>query len=127
MNMQDKWKKHGARRLVSASKNSAKGLQSLWATEAAFRQEVMLAVPMILAALFVGRSAVEVGLLISVCALVLLTEIINSAIEAVVDRVGLDYHELSGKAKDLGSLAVLLSLTLAAVVWALIIIDRFIS
>ncbi|MCP4790205.1 MAG: diacylglycerol kinase, partial [Gammaproteobacteria bacterium] len=98
-----------------------------WATEAAFRQEVMLAVPMILAALFVGRSAVEVGLLISVCALVLLAEIINSAIEAVVDRVGLDYHELSGKAKDLGSLAVLLSLTLAAVVWALIIIDRFIS
>jgi diacylglycerol kinase (ATP) len=65
--------------------------------------------------------------LISVCALVLLAEIINSAIEAVVDRVGLDYHELSGKAKDLGSLAVLLSLTLAAVVWALIIIDRFIS
>ncbi len=127
MNMQDKWKKHGASRLVSAYKNSAKGLQSLWATEAAFRQEVMLAVPMILAALFVGRSAVEVGLLISVCVLVLLAEIINSAIEAVVDRVGLDYHELSGKAKDLGSLAVLLSLTLAAVVWALIIIDRFIS
>lgn len=124
--MQDQWKKHGASRLVSAYKNSAKGLKSIWATEAAFRQEAVLAVPMIFAAFFVGRSAVEVGLLITVCVIVLLAEIINSSIEAVVDRVGLEYHELSGKAKDLGSLAVLTSLGLAIVVWALVLIDRFI-
>ena len=125
--MQDKWKKHGTSRLLSAYHNSAKGLQSIWHTEAAFRQEVGLAVPMFIAAFFVGRSVTETALLISVCILVLLMEIINSAIEAVVDRVGLEYHELSGRAKDLGSLAVLTSLSLAGLVWVLVIGDRLLS
>ena len=125
--MQDKWKKHGTSRLLAAYHNSAKGLRCIWTTEAAFRQEVALAIPMIIAAFFVGRSSTETALLISVCVLVLLVEIINSAIEAVVDRIGLEYHELSGKAKDLGSLAVLISMVLAGLVWALVMLDRLLS
>ena len=123
--MQDQWKKHGASRLVSATINSSKGLKSIWATEAAFRQEAVLCVPLVVAAFFLGRTPAEVAVLIIVCAIVLLAEILNSAIEAVVDRVGLDYHELSGKAKDLGSLAVMLSLVLVVIVWGIVIIDRF--
>lgn len=124
--MQDQWKKHGASRLVSATINSSKGLKSIWATEAAFRQEAVLCLPLVIAAFFLGRTPAEVAVLIIVCAIVLLAEILNSAIEAVVDRVGLEFHELSGKAKDLGSLAVMLSLILTAVVWGVVIIDRFI-
>lgn len=124
--MQEQWKNHGASRLVSATKNSAKGLRSIWATEAAFRQEAVLCAPMVIAAFFLGRTPAEVAVLIIVCAIVLLAEILNSAIEAVVDRVGLEYHELSGKAKDLGSLAVMLSLALVVIVWGVVIVDRFI-
>ena len=124
--MQDQWKKHGASRLVSATINSSKGLKSIWATEAAFRQEAMLCVPMLIGAFFLGRTPAEVAVLIIVCAIVLLAEILNSAIEAVVDRIGLEYNELSGKAKDLGSLAVMLSLLLVVVVWGIVLVDRFV-
>ena len=125
--VQNNWKKQGISRLISACHNSAKGLRSIWSSEAAFRQEVLLTVPMIVGAFFLGQSVVEIALLISVCVLVLLTEVINTAIEAVVDRISLEHSELSGFAKDLGSLAVLISLSLAGLVWGMVIFDRFIK
>ena len=125
--VQNNWKKQGISRLISACHNSAKGLRSIWSSETAFRQEVLLTVPMIIGAFFLGQSVVEIALLISVCVLVLLTEVINTAIEAVVDRISLEHSELSGFAKDLGSLAVLISLSLAGLVWVMVIFDRFIK
>lgn len=125
--MQNNWKKQGTSRLISACHNSAKGLRSIWSSEAAFRQEVMLTLPMLIGAFYIGRSVVEIALLISVCVLVLLAEVINTAIEAVVDRISLEHNELSGFAKDLGSLAVLISLGLAGLVWGMVIFDRFIK
>ncbi len=124
--MSNEWKKSGPSRLVSATKNSAKGLKSIYATEAAFRQELWGCIPLFIAAPWVGETAASVALLWIVTAIILLAEILNSAIEAVVDRVGLEFHDLSGKAKDLGSLAVMLSLVLAAAVWGIVLLDRFV-
>jgi diacylglycerol kinase (ATP) len=115
----------GLRRLVSATRYSLAGLRAAWRHEAAFRQECALAAILIPAGLWLGRSAVERALLIGVCLLVLVVELLNSAIEAVVDRIGPESHALSGRAKDLGSAAVLMSLMLAAIVWALVAWQRF--
>ena len=76
-------------------------------------------------ALWLGRSPLEKALLIGVCLLVLVVELLNSAIEAAVDRVGQEHHELSGRAKDLGSAAVFVSLVIAGMVWGTVIYDRF--
>ena len=75
-------------------------------------------------AFFLGRHATEVALLITVLGIVLITELLNSAIEAVVDRVSSEQHELAGRAKDMGSAAVAISLLLAAIVWSLVALDR---
>lgn len=101
------------------------GLRTAWRNEAAFRQECVLAVVLIPVACWLGGNAVERALLIGTCLLVLIVELLNTAVEVVVDRVGTDHHELSGRAKDLGSAAVFVSLTLVVVTWALIAWDRF--
>ncbi len=85
----------------------------------------MLAVVLIPVALWLGQNAVERALLIGSCLIVLIVELLNSGIEAIVDRVSTDRHELSGRAKDLGSAAVFVSLVLVLVVWALIAYSRF--
>ena len=107
----------GVARLVAAFGFSMQGLKSTYATEAAFRQEVWLAVVLLPMALFVGSSPLEQALLVASVLLLLVVELLNSGIEKVVDRIGDEYHELSGAAKDAGSAAVLLTLCLVAVIW----------
>jgi diacylglycerol kinase (ATP) len=110
----------GIRRVVNATFNSFAGLKAAWNHEAAFRQECALVAVLVPAAFWVGRSAMELIVLIGSCLLVLIVELLNSAVEATVDRVGTEHHPLSGRAKDLGSAAVLVALLLMSVVWALI-------
>ena len=111
-------KKHtGIKRIVKAGGYSMQGLSATWKSEAAFRQECFLAILIIPVLFFFDLSSLQRILLVGSTTLVLITELLNSSIEALVDRVGLEYNELSGKAKDIGSAAVLLSLILWAYVW----------
>ncbi len=110
----------GIDRIVHATIYSIAGLRAAWRHEAAFRLEVLLCVVLLPAAFWVGQSAVEWSLLIGSCLLVLIVELLNSAVESTVDRVGTDRHELAGRAKDLGSAAVFVSLLLTGIVWGLI-------
>ena len=112
----------GLKRIIQAYHFSLAGLQATWRHEEAFRQEVMLLVLAVPLALILVESAVEQSVLIGSMVMVLVVELLNSAIETVVDRVGLEHHELSGRAKDIGSAAVMLSLLSAAITWALILI-----
>lgn len=107
----------GLKRLINAGMFSIAGFKAVWEHEEAFRQEVLLFVVTTPLALWLGQTAVEKLLLIGSIVLVMLIELVNSAVEAIVDRVGLERHELSGRAKDIGSAAVSLSLVWAAVVW----------
>lgn len=109
-------------RVIAAAGNSWRGLRACWHNEAAFRQEVVLAIPLLVAAYFLEVTGVERALLVASVLLVLIVELLNSGIEAAIDRIGTDYHALSGLAKDLASAAVSLSLLLAALVWACILL-----
>lgn len=100
------------------------GLKAAWRHEAAFRQEVALAAFLTPAAILLGRSPVEQALLIGVALMVLVVELLNSAIEAAIDRIGHDAHYLSGIAKDMGSAAVFISLCIVALVWGAVILDQ---
>jgi diacylglycerol kinase (ATP) len=117
----DRLKPTGLTRLYRAFGNSLKGFSGAFREEAAFRQELALAVVVIPLGLWLGRNGVERVLLIAPMFLLLVVELLNSAIEATVDRIGLERHTLSGLAKDIGSAAVLLSLLLLAVVWILVL------
>jgi diacylglycerol kinase (ATP) len=117
--------KTGLRRIWNAMLYSLQGVTAAWRHEAAFRQEAVLCIIMIPLAFLVGDSAVERALLAGSCLLVLVTELLNSAIEATVDRIGSDHHELSGRAKDFGSAAVFISLCTVGLTWALIGYERF--
>ena len=112
----------GLKRLVNACFFSIAGFKATWQHEEAFRQEVMLFLVSTPLALWLGETAVEKVLLIGSVVLVLLVELLNSAVEAVVDRVGFEHHELSGRAKDIGSAAVMLSLIWAGITWALLLL-----
>lgn len=107
----------GLYRIFKATGYSLQGLQSAWKNEAAFRQELMLVLVLTPLAFWLGEGLTQQLLLMIVAWLVVIVEILNSGIEAVVDRIGSEHHELSGRAKDLGSAAVFLSLTLTIVVW----------
>ena len=111
----------GIARIISALGYSWKGLKACWHSEAAFRQEVALAVVLIPLGLYLGKGGVEKILLVGVCLLVMIVEVLNTAVEAVVDRIGHEHHELSGLAKDLGSAAVFLSLMLLGLTWLLVL------
>lgn len=113
------------RRLIKACGYSWAGLSAAYRTQASFRADLVGCALMLPAALWLGRSWAECAWLISTLVLILFAEVVNSAIEAVVDRVGLEYHELSKRAKDLGSAAVFLALVNWLVVWAGMVIDRF--
>lgn len=112
----------GWRRLVNATGYSWAGLRAAWRNEEAFRQEALLCAALVPVALWLGDSAVERALLIGSLLLVVIVELLNSGIEAVVDRIGQERHELSGRAKDIGSAAVFVSLLNAAIVWLLILL-----
>jgi len=117
--------KTGLKRIIDAAGYSIKGLLFAWKNEAAFRQECYLAIILIPIAFVIGETATQIIFLILPVFLVLIVELINSAIEAVVDRVGEELHILSGAAKDIGSAAVFVSLTLLGVIWIIVIFDRF--
>jgi len=115
----------GIRRIIRATGFSAQGFAQAWKHEAAFRQEFVLVVLLTPIAIWLGETAMQRALLIAVCLLVLIVELINSAIEAAIDRHGQEQHELSGRAKDMGSAAVFVSLTVVVLVWGALIFDRF--
>src|SRR5688500_20066130 len=117
----DRFKPTGFTRLFRAFGATSKGLAGAYREEAAFRQELALAVVVIPLGLWLGRDGIERALLIAPMFLVLNVELINSAIEATVDRIGLERHTLSGLAKDIGSAAVLTSQLLLAVIWILVL------
>lgn len=111
----------GFKRLIAAFGFSMKGLKSTYTTETAFRQEVWLAIVLLPLAFFVGGSVHEIAILIASVLLLLIVELLNTAVEKVVDRVGADYHPLSAAAKDAGSAAVLLTLILVVIVWLAVV------
>ena len=111
----------GLKRLWLATGHSLRGLKLCYSSEAAFRQEAWLAVVLLPLAFYLGRSPVERVLLAGSVLVLLIVELLNTAIEVVVDRIGLERHALSGFAKDAGSAAVMLTLALVALTWGLIL------
>ena len=118
----DRPKLSGARRLLLAFVNSWKGFKGAFRFEAAFRQEVALAVILLPLGVWLGKTGIERALLLGSMVLVLIVELLNTGIETVVDRIGLERHELSGLAKDVGSTAVLLSFLLLIIVWGCVLL-----
>jgi len=114
----------GIGRIWHATLYSLAGIRAAWTHEAAFRQEVLLTMILAPAAFWLGGSTVERLLLLGSCLIVLITELLNSAVEAAIDRISDDKHRLSARAKDLGSAAVFISLWLAGITWCLIGYDR---
>jgi diacylglycerol kinase (ATP) len=116
--------KTGLRRLLNASRNSAEGIRDAFRLEDAFRKEVLAAVVLIPLALWLGDTGIERALMAFSVVLIMIVELLNSAIEATVDRVSLDNHPLSKRAKDIASAAVMLALFNAALIWGLILAQR---
>ena len=114
-------KRTGFARLLFTLVNSVKGLTFLLRKEEAFQLELALSVVLIPTAVLIGPSQLEISLMVAATLFVLIVETLNTAVEAAIDRIGSEYHELSGLAKDLGSLAVTLSLILWLVIWAPIV------
>jgi diacylglycerol kinase (ATP) len=114
----------GFKRVLRAFLYSFQGFRQTWREEAAFRQEVGLAAAVIPLGLWLGHSGVERALLVSPMLLILIVEMLNSAVEAVVDRAGTERHPLAGMAKDMGSAAVMLSFLLLGTVWLLVLSDH---
>lgn len=112
-------------RLINATGYSMAGLRAAYQNEQAFRQEVWLCLVLVPLAFYLTSNPVELALLVGSWFLVMITELLNSAVEAVVDRIGDEWHELAGRAKDIASAAVLLALVLAVFVWTLIILKSF--
>ena len=113
----------GLDRIARAFGISMKGLRAAW-LEKAFRQEVALSLVMVPAALLLGRTWIETMMMLTSVGLVLICEIANSALEAVVDRIGPEFHELSGRAKDMGSAMVFISLVLCVLAYGGVIVGR---
>ena len=111
----------GLIRIIKATGYTWQGLRAAYRNEEAFRQEIWLCVVMIPLGLYLGDGGVEKAMLVSSVMLLPLVEILNSALEAVVDRVGEEMHELSGRAKDMGSAAVAVAILLMLVVWCLVL------
>jgi diacylglycerol kinase (ATP) len=120
----DRYKPRGLTRLLRALGASARGLAGAFREEAAFRQELAFAAIVIPLGLWLGRDGVERALLIAPMLLILVVELVNSAIEATVDRIGFERHALAGLAKDISSAAVLMSFVLLGAVWLLVLLGR---
>ena len=115
-------KNSGWHRFLQSFAASSRGVRGAFRNEAAFRQELLVAVPVVVGGIWLGRTGVERALLIGPMVLILVVELLNSAIETTVDRIGLEHHELSGLAKDLGSAAVFLSFGLLGLTWLLVLV-----
>ena len=114
-------------RIFKATVWSMQGLRAAWLHESSFRLEVYLLVVMAPLALWLGRTGVERALLLGSCLLVLAVELLNSAIEAVIERYGPEFHELAGRAKDMGSAAVFVVMMNVLLVWGLILVPRWLT
>ncbi len=112
----------GLTRIIKAAGYSWQGFRAAYRYEAAFRQELALLLLLVPLALWLGESGVEYALLIGSCLLVLIVELLNSAVEAVVDRFGGELHELSGRAKDIASAAVSVALLNVVLVWSAVLV-----
>lgn len=115
----------GFTRIVKAAAYSWQGIKAAYKYEAAFRQETWLALVLIPLAIYVAENTMQLAFMISSVLLVMLVEILNSAIEAVVDRFGEELHELSGRAKDMASAAVTFSLIIMVLIWGLMLWEIF--
>jgi diacylglycerol kinase (ATP) len=120
----DRYKPRGAVRVVRAMGASFRGLRGAFREEAAFRQELACAVIVIPVGLWLGHNGVERALLVAPALLILVVELINSAIEATVDRIGFERHTLAGLAKDISSAAVFMSFGLFFTIWLLVLLGR---
>ncbi len=120
----DRYKPRGATRVLRALGASWRGLVGAFREEAAFRQELAFAALVIPLGLWLGHTGVERALLIAPAVLILVVELVNSAIEATVDRIGFERHALAGLAKDIGSAAVFMSFVLFTAVWLLVLLGR---
>ena len=109
----------GLKRIINAFGYSMKGLRAAFKHESAFRQETALLIILLPAAFMLGRNIVDYSILIGSLLLVLIVELLNSAVETVVDRIGDEHHELAGRAKDMGSAAVFISLLNVVVIWSM--------
>jgi len=118
-------KTKGLKHVLAAIPPTIAGFKAAYRNEEAIRQEVVVFAILIPVAFWLGRSAVEVVLLVGCCLLVFAMEIVNAAIETIVDRIGLEHHELSGRAKDLGSAAVYVTWFNLVITWLVIGTDRF--
>ena len=119
-------KNTGLKRFYLASIYSIQGMQAAYAQEPAFRYEVWGSAVLIPLACFIAESPMQLAALISTCLLVMAFELVNSAIEAVVDRAGTEFHELAGLAKDLGSAVVMVSLAIGALVWGAVLWENYV-
>ncbi|MEA3405072.1 MAG: diacylglycerol kinase [Pseudomonadota bacterium] len=117
----------GVKRIFYAAGYSWKGFRSTWKHEAAFRQEVILFALLAPVAFWLGEDFAETAVLIAVLLFVLVVELLNSAVESVVDRIGEDFHKLSGRAKDQGSAAVFLSFFIAFIVWVGFLVSKLVG
>ncbi|WP_310233119.1 diacylglycerol kinase [Luteimonas terrae] len=115
----------GFGRMLQATVWSCQGLRAAWLHESSFRLEVYLLVLLAPLALWLGDDGVERALLLGSCLLVLAVELLNSAIEAVIERYGAEFHELAGRAKDMGSAAVFVTMVNVLLVWGLILLPRW--
>ena len=116
----------GPKRIINALLFSIQGIKATWKSEAAFREEIILGAFLFPAAFFIGETLTQTAILIIPLFLVLIIELLNTGIEHVVDRVGMERHELSGLAKDAGSAAVFLGNMMVLTTWTLVLLDRFI-
>ena len=112
-------------RVLMATKWSLQGLRAAWLHESSFRLEVYLLAVAAPLALWLGQTGVERALLLGSCLLVLAMELLNSAVEAVIERYGAEHHELAGRAKDMGSAAVFVTMMNVLLVWGLILVPRW--
>lgn len=115
----------GLKRLINAVRYSMQGIRCAARHEAAFRQEACLLVIGVPCAFWVAQTIWQAALLVSSLVLIMVIEMINSALESLVDRVSTEFHELSGRTKDMGSAAVLLSIVIAGILWAAALWQRF--
>ncbi len=115
----------GFKRIINAFGYSLQGFRNAWLNEAAFRQEAILVLVLLPLAVWLDVTTLERIVLIGVLAIVLIVELLNSAVEAAIDRIGPEHHELSGRAKDFGSAAVFVALTLTLYVWSAILYDNY--
>lgn len=123
--MSDKMNKpgnKGLKRIIAATGYSIKGLRAAYCNEAAIRQEVIAGIVIVPLAFFLAKNGVELALLLGSALLIFLMELVNSALEAVVDRIGSEHHPLSGQAKDIGSALVMVAIVMFVIVWASVLL-----